>query len=583
MKMKRILAIALTLIMAGNVLAWMVQTSAGSTEIKDVRWVGSNGTEMSGLLYIPDGVSSEDPAPGILAIHGYINSRETQDGFAIEYARRGYVVLSADQTGHGYSDGPAFANGFGGPDSLTFLRSLDIVDPDNIGLEGHSMGGWAVLIAAATQPDAYKSIVIAGSSTGTFGAPEATADWPRNMAVIFSEYDEFSELMWLTPKASDVPSGEKLMAAFGTTEPVEIEQIYGSIEDGTARAFYQPPVIHPGDHLSRKAIGNAVDWFDMTLEGGTGLDSSNQTWMWKELGNLIAAIGMILLLFPVGALLLKRPMFSDLVAEPTESKGAVGAGWWVGAAVFAILPAATLFKFKDYPTDHEWEATALLSQNITTQVMVWAIFVGIISAVLFAAWHFGLNRKANPSLDDYGLTWAGRMDLRKIGKSLLLAFLIVLAGYTTLVLSAFFFTTDFRFWVFAIKPMSTLGIRIFFSYLIPFMLFFLIVGVILYGQLRRQTKRMRDEMLIVVGLLVAGFVGLIALQYVPLLSGGTLGFPDESLWGIISFQFLPLMTIVGLVSVYFYRKTAHVYVGSFMSAIIVTWIFTASQATHFSF
>ncbi|WP_201721683.1 hypothetical protein [Caulobacter sp. B11] len=29
----------------------------------------------------------------MLAVHGYINSRETQSPFAIEFARRGYVVL----------------------------------------------------------------------------------------------------------------------------------------------------------------------------------------------------------------------------------------------------------------------------------------------------------------------------------------------------------------------------------------------------------------------------------------------------------------------------------------------------------
>jgi len=33
-------------------------------------------------------VTKENPAPGIVAIHGYINSREMQDGFAIEFARR---------------------------------------------------------------------------------------------------------------------------------------------------------------------------------------------------------------------------------------------------------------------------------------------------------------------------------------------------------------------------------------------------------------------------------------------------------------------------------------------------------------
>ena len=144
------LAIAgVLLILAGGLLAHLTQT-AGGIRIQDVRFKGAKGNTMSALLYIPANATPQIPAPGILAIHGYINSRETQDGFAIEFARRGYVVLALDQTGHGYSDPPAFANGFGGPDGLAHLRSLDIVDKNNIGLEGHSMGGWTVL-AAATQ------------------------------------------------------------------------------------------------------------------------------------------------------------------------------------------------------------------------------------------------------------------------------------------------------------------------------------------------------------------------------------------------------------------------------------------------
>ena len=101
------------LILVGGVLAWLTQTSGG-IRIQDVRFQGAKGNTMSALLYIPPNATAQTPAPGILAVHGYINSRETQDGFAIEFARRGYVVLALDQTGHGYSDPPAFANGFGG-------------------------------------------------------------------------------------------------------------------------------------------------------------------------------------------------------------------------------------------------------------------------------------------------------------------------------------------------------------------------------------------------------------------------------------------------------------------------------------
>ncbi|MGY2920861.1 alpha/beta hydrolase family protein [Bradyrhizobium sp. USDA 3262] len=204
--------LGLILIVAGGLLAHVTQT-AGGIRIEDVRFKGAKGNTMSALLYIPPNATPQIPAPGILAVHGYINSRETQDGFAIEFARRGYVVLALDQTGHGYSDPPSFANGFGGPDGLAYLRSLQFVDKENIGLEGHSMGGWTVLAAAAAMPNDYKSMVLEGSSTGKPFAAEGTANGPRNTALVFAQYEEFPDLMWGVQLARDVTKSPKLWGA----------------------------------------------------------------------------------------------------------------------------------------------------------------------------------------------------------------------------------------------------------------------------------------------------------------------------------------------------------------------------------
>src|SRR5260370_36967360 len=70
---------------------------------------------MSGLLYIPNTATSATPACGVVTIHGYINSYDTMDGYSIEMARRGCVVLAVNQTGHGAFHPPAFFNGYGGP------------------------------------------------------------------------------------------------------------------------------------------------------------------------------------------------------------------------------------------------------------------------------------------------------------------------------------------------------------------------------------------------------------------------------------------------------------------------------------
>lgn len=579
----RILLVALLMIGLGGLLAWSVQTDGGQIKIKDIRFVGTNGTVMSALLYVPKNATAKTPAPGVLAVHGYINTRETQDGFAIEFARRGYVVLAMDQTGHGYSDPPAFANGFGGPDGLKYLRSLDMVDKNNIGLEGHSMGGWTIGIAAQLAPNDYKAMVMEGSSTGTFGVVTGTATFPRNLAVVYSKFDEFAQTMWLAPLASNVAKGAKMKLLFNTAEDVKVGQVYGNIADGTGRVLYQPPVTHPGDHISNEAIGHALDWFGQTLQGGTPRPSSDQVWLWKEIGNLIAAIGMILLLYPAGAMLLKLPVFAELKQNAAPGKPATGPLWWIVALIFVALPASTLFTFKQLPTTWGWVATALFPQNITTAVVTWTTLLGLIFVILFLLWHFLLNKKTGATAENYGLTWGGKLSLRLIGKSALFAFLTLLAGYVSLLLTDALFKTDYRFWVFAIKPMSPLQFQMAIPYFVLFAAYFIVASTFVNGILRREKLSFIQELGIALVLNVLGYVVLLLTQYVPLFAGGPPANPNEALWTIIAYQFVPIMSIVALVTTVANRITGRIWVGAFIVSMLIAWIVVASQATHFAF
>jgi pimeloyl-ACP methyl ester carboxylesterase len=583
------LVFALLLILIGGFVAYRVQTGGGNIAIRDVRFMGSGGIMMSGLLYIPKGVDAKNKAPGILAIHGYINSRETQDGFAIEFARRGYVVLALDQTGHGYSDPPAFANGFGGIDGLKYLRSLDMVDLDNIGMEGHSMGGWAIGIAASVMKDAYKSCVFASSSTGTYGCPDGTPTWPRNMGLIYSKYDEFSQLMWLTPIPRNVVKSDKLKKVFDTQEDVVVGKLYGSIEEGTARKLYQPPVIHPRVHLSTEGIGNAIEWFQMTLKGGNNLPPSNQTWYWKEIFNLVALIGMVILLVVLGGFLLKTNYFKVLQEEPAPKKSITGGGWWIAALIMVLLPLPIYY----WAWVNHWNskgiarASYIWPEQITNVIMFWAFGVAIISLILFLIWYFATKKKSGATALNLGLTWKEGFKWGKIGRSFLLAFMVVFIAHLTLAISTWLFQTDYRFWVFAVKPLDALHFRAALGYLIPFLFYFIILGIVLHGQMRPgksdSAMGIGKETIINIVLLILGYFIFLAYHYIPLFAGGTLGFTHRTaaLFGIVLFQYIPIFTIVGLVTTYFYRKTGHIYVGAFLNTMLITWIVVASQAIHF--
>jgi len=294
---------------------------------------------------------------------------------------------------------------------------------------------------------------------------------------------------------------------------------------------------------------------------------------------------MIILFFPVGSLLLRANFFKNLEEAPAKPKSAKGIAWWVSAAIIVILPPSTYFSFQALAPKLGLKTSTIFPQSMTSGVLSWLFLVSLIAVALFLIWHFAFNRKAKATASDYGLTWGKKLDWKRIGKSFLLAFLVAFVGYLTLVLSAWLFKVDYRFWLFNVKPMSLLHFRIFLTYLVPFILCFVAMGLVLNGQLRPTRKgnalSLGSEMASNVALLVLGFLGLLAFQYIPFVMGGTLtygsGDPAVVLFTVLAFEIVPMLTIVALAYTYFYRKTGHIYVGAFLSAILVTWIVVASQ------
>ncbi|WP_245302246.1 alpha/beta hydrolase [Bradyrhizobium sp. LTSP885] len=566
--------LGIVLIVAGGLLAFVTQT-AGGIKIQDIRFKGAKGNTMSALLYIPPNATPQIPAPGILAVHGYINSRETQDGFAIEFARRGYVVLALDQTGHGYSDPPSFANGFGGPDGLAYLRSLDIVDKDNIGLEGHSMGGWTVLAAAAAMPNDYKSMVLEGSSTGKPFAAEGTPSWPRNVALVFAQYEEFSTLMWGVELARDVTQSPKLWELYGTKGAVEPGKVYGDPAAGTARVLYTPAMTHPAEHISHEAIGYSLDWFARTLKGGTPRTVDDQIWFRKEIGTLIALIGFVALVIGMFDGLLEAPMFSRLrlpaIADGTmpPHEAASGRRWTAALILSAFIPALTYYPAFALGGTFV-TPSAFLPQGITNQILVWAIINGLITLALM--------RLAPKRASRAGL----------IGQSVIIAVASVAVGYAALWLADLAFEIDFRFWIIALKLMSAKQFLIFLIYLIPFTAFFVVALHVLHRNFSTLGAPRGVLYLTNILALTLGFIVLLVLQYGTLWLTGKLfnPIPDPGfvpLSTIVAIQFVPLLAIVAVIATFTWRRTGSSLPGALIAGLFVTWYVVAGTATQVPF
>jgi pimeloyl-ACP methyl ester carboxylesterase len=561
----KILAAGWLLVLAGGALAHAVQT-AGGVDVRDVRFEGEDGVRMSALLFVPPGASSASPAPAVLAVHGYINSRETQSAFAIELARRGYVVLALDQTGHGFSGGTTRAGGYGGPAGLAYLRSLDFVDRDNIGLEGHSMGGWAVLSAAAAHPDGYRSVVLVGSATGPGFAPAGTSEFPRNLGVVFTTYDEFSQLMWGVRDGADVTESAKLARVFGIPESERVvpERVYGSVEAGTARWLATPVTTHPGAHHSSAAVGAAVRWLNATLEGERALPDDDQIWKWKEAGTLLALVGGVLVLLGALEWLLSLPSFAGLRAEGIGVVERASARWWLGLAVASTLPALTYFPLTGWGT--AFRASAIFPQAITNQILVWACANGVLA--LPVLW---LVRRR------------GGVDVRtRLGPTLAAAAFAVACVYIAVLVSQALFVTDMRIWVVALKPMAMHHVPAFLAYALPFTAFFYVTQRASLASFTLRDARPATQYAVILAATVGGFTAMVFALYTALFVTGHL--PSflgiGALFTVIAIQFVPVLSVTAVVSVFTWRRTNSALLGAFACGLLVTWYIVAGQAMH---
>jgi pimeloyl-ACP methyl ester carboxylesterase len=561
-----LLVVASLLIAGGLALAAWTQTRGGVT-VGEVKFRAPDGTVLAGLLYRPATATMTDPAPGILAVHGYINTRETQSPFAIEFARRGYVVLALDQRGHGGSGGAATRDGFGGPEGLAYLRKLDFVDPRRIGLEGHSMGGWTVLAAAAAMPNAYRAMVLEGSSTGAPFAREGTPIWPRNLALVYSRYDEFAPLMWAVPRAADVGDSGKLQRLFGTTTRVVPDRLYGNVAAGTARLLRQPVATHPGDHLSQAAVADAIAWFDTTMGAPrTGLAPTDQIWRAKEIGTGLALIGLTILCFAAFDLLLALPAFKAIrpVPSATASAAAIGTrsgAWWTLFLTTAAIPALT-FYLTPIGLPPPIGPSRAFPQAITNWLAIWAI----VNAAI------GL-----------GIGWALRRRLaaatfRAPLRPALLASAVIAILYITVV-AASSVPLDFRFWVVALRPLPMRLVPAWIAYALPFGVF-LFVAFRGLDTLLAPIGSLAARRLIAMAAFAGGFLVLTGAQYAILFATGSLPIPVEALNAIVAIQFVPLLAGLGLLAVHSRERTGSTLTGAIIATLFVTWYMVAGTATH---
>ncbi len=168
----------------------------------------SEGLKIYGLLTIPNTQRPKDGWPAIIFNHGYIppseyRTTERYVAYQDAFARNGYVTFKSDYRGHGNSEGVA-TGGYGSNayviDVLNALSSIKrlkelssdgsfapLVNPEKIGMWGHSMGGAITLKVMVTTKDVKAGVIWAGV-VGSY--EDLLNNWRRRTTVSVTPFSQ---------------------------------------------------------------------------------------------------------------------------------------------------------------------------------------------------------------------------------------------------------------------------------------------------------------------------------------------------------------------------------------------------------
>jgi len=158
----------------GSKIVFHERLSSGWNYQRHIVSYTSEGNQIYGLLTIPIGEPPEGGYKAIVFNHGYIpptvyQTTQRYEAYVDILARNGFVVFKIDYRGHGnsegYPSGSYFSPGYT-IDAITALKSLqtlEYVDPQGIGMWGHSMAGNLVLRAMLVEPEIKAGVIWAGA------------------------------------------------------------------------------------------------------------------------------------------------------------------------------------------------------------------------------------------------------------------------------------------------------------------------------------------------------------------------------------------------------------------------------------
>lgn len=611
----KILALALVCIMALS-LALIIGTDTawGKVEMTRMTLVSADGDEISAMLYKPKSATPETPAPCVMFCHGGNDMLEQGSAYALELARRGYVVVSWDYTGCARSDIPTGPSEtvpdpeyglptMGAETVWNTVKSFNFVDFSKIVASGHSMGGqYSMAFSLRHQDEVFLQVNLGMNVYGSAENQSHNFNFVNILGVadesVLARSDDNVAIVFQSEQFRRITLGD-YETPVETLPEIEIGKLYTTAgTDGKEyhRMGLMPDSCHAYYLVTQDAVQTMI--YAITSEVGVGVDAGvnsyadhtkiSTVWQWKDIGFLLVYIGVAAAMFLAVAVLLELPVFQDLKLKAVPGAGfAPKSKWWWGSlAVLAILPVV-LYRpgvlaqrqFLGIDISGVWLLGGTANSYISWQ---WTLSLGML--IFFLAFHFLYGKKNGGSLRAYGFNTSddGAFRIRYIAKSFALGAMIVSTGYLLFALLSAYTQQGIHIGTFmmnTVKPNRTLTFVMYFLFQIPYFLTSSLAYKSLSVDKGDDSGKSIGKTVGLTTLISMGGLFLMWLIFVLLVTVGhtltPLGFFRNDRFYISTIAILPLvigMAVANALNIFVSKKTNSIWPGLFTALLWGSWI-----------
>jgi pimeloyl-ACP methyl ester carboxylesterase len=553
-----ILILGLVVMTAGISMAAYTQAGYGTVFVSEVTFQASDGSWIDGTLQRPDYATDTERLPGVVVIHGVMQSKEWVMSFGIELSRRGFVVLTIDANGHGNSD-PGTGSGTA---ALEYIASLGYVNTTQIGLIGHSMGGGLAWAAIKDSGIYVRALVLVGSTI------DSTAPYIPNTLVAAGSFDSLISY----------PRNTTRLDSYFNVTGVVSDTTYGNFTANTARRAIFPATDHLFETIDPTIVSESVDWMRLSLKGGLEdehwIHSSDRIFSVWLIGGLLGLLGAMLTIFPLIVIFLETRLFSDVRRNASVQHTQSTATILKWGTIYAVIGIGAFFPFLSI--GFLLQEIIPFPQSYALSIMSWIVGCGLIGAGVLRL----IQTRQSDSNEDLRTILRINHEQSKVIIIKTFALALILFGwlYLLTLLANLGLILDLRCFLPGLHDLTLLQAILVPFYFVGFLIYYLIEGAwftsIMLPRSSGTWVRVQIEWsaaAVIVKCLP--YLILIAIEFVGgLIAGapvipGMIGFT----W-LFFYAFAPWFAMCMVITMFAYHMTNARWLGAMINAVLCAWL-----------